>query len=317
MATIAKATDVLAPAPITSIQPGGGFCFELERAWGKIRRSYLRRFRSKYVERMRSARQGRCPNCPHNIIDSRDLKLYRNVCGYWFRPEDDRFRYRDHLRLARPGMAELMVFSTIGGLLFGLAILAGSLVHPGFFAALVPVMPLWIFLVSFFRDPERKIPTDPRALVSPADGTVTDVETVADPDFPEGTALRISIFLSIFNVHVNRTPRTGKILEVRYFPGKFLDARNPNCGVCNEQLWIDMEDGANQRLFRVKQVSGAIARRIVCWLKPGDNVQAGQRFGMIKFGSRTDILLPAGEVLEILAKKGDRVKGGSTVLARW
>jgi len=317
MATIAKATDALSRAPITSIQPGGGFCFELERAWGKIRRSYLRRFRPKYVERLRGARQGQCPNCSHDIIDTRDWKLYRNVCGYWFRPEDDRFRYRDHLRLARPGMAELMLSSTACGLLFGLSLLAGIFVQRGFFAALVVVVPLWIFLVSFFRDPERKIPRDPQAVVSPADGTVCEVETVTDADFPHGKAIRISIFLSVFNVHVNRTPRGGKILDVRYFPGSFLDARNPNCGVRNEQLWIDMEDGVHQRPIRVKQVSGAIARRIVCWLKPGDTVEAGQRFGMIKFGSRTDILLPAGEDLELLAKKGDRVKGGSTVLARW
>jgi phosphatidylserine decarboxylase len=317
MATITTPDEALTRAPITNIQPGGGFCFELERAWGKIRRSNLRRFRPRYVERMQGARQGQCPNCPHDIIDSRDLKLYRNVCGYWFRPEDDRFRYRDRLRLARPGMAELVLSSTACGLLVAASILAGISVHSGFFAALIVVVPLWIFLVSFFRDPERKIPDDPRAVVSPADGTVSEIETVVDADFPQGTALRISIFLSVFNVHVNRTPRGGKILDVRYFPGRFLDARNPRCGVCNEQLWIDMEDGVHERHIRVKQVAGAIARRIVCWLKPGDTVEAGQRLGMIKFGSRTDLLLPASEDVGILVKKGDRVKGGSTILARW
>jgi phosphatidylserine decarboxylase len=176
---------------------------------------------------------------------------------------------------------------------------------------------LWIFLVSFFRDPERSIPEDPRALVSPADGTITYIETVPDADFPTGKAFRISIFLSVFNVHVNRAPRAAKVLSVRYFPGEFLDARDGSCAVRNEQLWIDLEDAKHGKPLRVKQISGAVARRIVCWLKPGSVLKAGERFGMIKFGSRTDVLLPADEMPEVQVRVGDKVRGGSTVLARW
>jgi phosphatidylserine decarboxylase len=142
---------------------------------------------------------------------------------------------------------------------------------------------------------------------------VTHIEEVSEPDFP-GRALRISIFLSIFNVHVNRMPRTGRITQVRYFPGAFLDARRVESAVRNEQLWIDMIDAATNRPLRVKQISGAIARRIVCWLKEGDVVSKGERLGMIKFGSRTDVLLPAEMVKDVCIKVGDAVRGGSTVL---
>src|SRR5262249_20685753 len=138
---------------------------------------------------------------------------------------------------------------------------------------LVAILVLWGFVVSFFRDPERAIPDVADALVSPADGTVTHVGEVAEPDFPGGRAFRISIFLSVFNVHVNRTPRAGKVAAVQYFPGAFLDARHPECGVANEQLWLDLDDGLTGKRMRVKQISGKIARRIVCWLKPGDEVQ--------------------------------------------
>jgi phosphatidylserine decarboxylase len=154
-------------------------------------------------------------------------------------------------------------------------------------------------------------------LVSPADGTVTHVDEVEDADFPGGRAFRIGIFLSIFNVHVNRIPRTGRVVSLRYMPGAFLDARHPDCPLRNEQLWIDLEDASSARLLRVKQISGAIARRIVCWLKPGEEVKIGDRLGMIKFGSRTEILLAAGTPLEVQVKVGDKVKGASTVLLRF
>src|SRR5207249_3400459 len=113
----------------------------------------------------------------------------------------------------------------------------------------------------------------------------------------------------------NRSPRSARVVNVRYFPGSFLDARNPHSAVQNEQLWIDLEEAGGRRV-RVKQISGAIARRIVCWLKAGDQLQAGDRVGMIKLGSRTDVLVPPGPGIEILAKIGDKVRGGSTVLLR-
>lgn len=303
--------------PITSAQPGGGFCMNLELAWGRVRRWLLRRFRPGYVRRMAAARQGHCPGCQHDVIDPRDLKFYRNVCGYWFRPEDDPFRWRDRPGLARMGLAEVTCFSLVFLAASAALVFAAVLLHPILWALLAVVLLLWFEVVFFFRDPERAIPADSAVLVSPADGTVTHVDEVADPDFPGGRAFRISIFLSVFNVHVNRVPRTSRVVSVRYFPGAFLDARHPECGIRNEQLWLDLEDLTTGRPLRVKQISGKIARRIVCWLKRGDELKAGERFGMIKFGSRTEVYLPVGEALEVLVKPGDKVKGGNTILLRF
>ncbi len=318
MATVKPqlAPPLTATAP-TCIQPGGGFCLNLELAWGRLRRAWLRRFRPAYVRRMAERRQGHCPDCPHDIIDPRDLKFYRNVCGYWFRAEDDRFRWRGRLGLARAGLAEVICYSLGFLALTALVIVAGVLLHWAFWFVLPVVLFLWFEAVSFFRDPERTLPTDPRLLLSPADGRVTHLEEVNDPDFPGGRAFRISIFLSVFNVHVNRIPRAGRVVNVRYFPGCFLDARSAECAVRNEQLWLDLEEKVTRRPVRVKQISGAIARRIVCQVKVGEEVQAGDRFGMIKYGSRTDVLIPAGEDFEVLVRVGDAVRGGSVALLQF
>jgi phosphatidylserine decarboxylase len=285
----------------------------LELAWGRFRRACLRTFFPSQVARMAALRQGTCPNCPHEIVDPRDLKYVRNVCGYWFRPEDDPYAWRGGLGLARHGLAEILSASAVFAGLAALVIVLASLVHPGFLALLAVVLPPWAFVLAFFRDPRRSIPADPALLVSPADGVVTHIDEVEAADFPTGRALRVSIFLSVFNVHVNRAPRTARVLAVRYFPGAYLDARHSDCPVRNEQLWIDFEDQRGFRL-RVKQIAGAIARRIVCWLKPGEDVHGGDRFGMIKFGSRTEILVPREAVSEVLVRVGDRVKGGSNAL---
>jgi phosphatidylserine decarboxylase len=289
----------------------------LELAWGRLRRACLRTFRPSYVRRMLARRQGDCPGCPHDVIDPRDLKFYRNVCGYWFRPEDDRFAWRGRLGLARMGLAEVVLFSLLFAALTAASVVAGWLLHPLAWAPLPVVAVLWFEVLFFFRDPERAIPTDPDALLSPADGTVTHVGEVDEPDFPGGRAFRIGIFLSIFNVHVNRAPRAARVVALRYFPGAFLDARHPECAARNEQLWIDLEDAATGQPLRVKQISGKIARRIVCWLKAGDAVRPGERFGMIKFGSRTEVYLPVAAGLDCRVKVGDKVKGGATVLGRF
>jgi phosphatidylserine decarboxylase len=317
MATITSGTpSALKPAPITSIQPGGGLFMSLELAWGRWRRFLLRRLRPGYVRRMAEKRQGECPNCPHNIIDSRDLKFYRNVCGYSFREEDDRFRWRGRLRLARAGLAELIGFTFI---LFDVMLLLGglSVFH---WASLIPIplfFALWVFIVSFFRDPERAVPQDVNVVVSPADGTITDIGEVEEPDFPGGRAFRIGMFLSVFNVHVNRIPQSGRVTNLRYYPGEFLDARHGSAGVRNEQFWIDLEEEGSGRHIRIKQIAGAIARRIVCWLRPDEHVTRGERLGMIKFGSRTELYLPAGIDIEILVKVGDKVKGAASALVRY
>jgi phosphatidylserine decarboxylase len=189
-------------------------------------------------------------------------------------------------------------------------------VHPLFWFPAAVAVGLWAFVVSFFRDPERVPPADADAVVSPADGKVTHVEEVDDPDFPGGRAFRVSIFLSVFNVHVNRAPRPGRVAALHYYPGEFLDARHAECGVRNEQFWTDFTDARTGHRVRVKQTAGAIARRIVCWLRQGEEVRAGERYGMIKFGSRTDVLVPAGSAREVAVKVGDKVTGGRTVLFR-
>jgi phosphatidylserine decarboxylase len=289
----------------------------LELAWGRLRRAWLRRFRPGYVRHMADKRQGHCPNCPHDIIDARDLKFNRNVCGYWFRDEDDSFAWRGRLGLARAGLAEVVCFSLMFAALAVLVGLAGTFLQWPFWIALAPIFGVWFFVVSFFRDPHRIIPSDPGVLVSPADGTVTHMGEVDEPDFPGGRAFRISIFLSVFSVHINRIPRTGRVTRLRYFRGCFRDARRADSVTCNEQLWIDIEEAEVRRLVRVKQISGAIARRIVCWLKEGESVKTGDRLGMIKFGSRTDLLIPAGDSFDVNVKVGDPVRGGATVLLRF
>jgi phosphatidylserine decarboxylase len=289
----------------------------IELAWARFRKFWLRKFFPGYVQAMQAKRQGECLNCTHDIIDSRDLKYTRNVCGYFFLPEDDPYAYRNRLGFARHGFAEMFLITlAIGFLSAGIGFLFAALHLPPW-AGWIPVgflMLVELEIITFFRDPERVIPLDPAALVSPADGTITHIEEVEEPEF--GKALRISIFLSIFNVHVNRAPFAGEVTDVRYFPGAFLDARNPDSAVRNEQLWIDLIDPATKKPMRVKQISGAIARRIVCWLKIGDVLKKGERIGMIKLGSRTDILVPADSAAEVCVKIGDAVKGGSTVLLK-
>lgn len=307
----------LTSAPLTSVQPGGGFFMSLELGWGRLRRTYLRLCRPGYVHRMTEKRLGECPNCPHQVLDPRDLKYYRNVCGTWWHEEDDAFRWRDELGLARAGLAEVICFSALFLTVLVFLTWAVNMIHWSFWVLVPFVLVYWAFVVAFFRDPERIAPADPDALVSPADGTVTAVGEIADPDFPGGRAFRVSIFLSVFNVHVNRLPRTGRVVGLRYFPGRFLDARRPECGQVNEQFWVDLEEHNPPRRLRVKQVAGAIARRIVCRLKLGESVWIGDRYGMIKFGSRTDLLVPADEAIDVLVKVGDKVKGGSSVLLKF
>jgi phosphatidylserine decarboxylase len=166
------------------------------------------------------------------------------------------------------------------------------------------------FVFYFFRDPERVIPSDPSAIVSPADGrvvVVTDEENAARP------GKRISIFLAIWNVHVNRSPQAGTITKMDYRPGKFLAAMRARASLENEQNVISLSTPSGEMVF--KQIAGLIARRVVCWKNAGDFVQRGERIGLVRFGSRVDLWVPRDA--EILTAVGDNVKGGSTVLARW
>src|SRR5437879_5839966 len=179
------------PRKPDSVQPGGGWCMGLELAWGRFRRALLRRFRPNYVRRMREKRQGSCREHDADVIDARDLKYLRNVCGFGFRPEDDRFQWRSRIGLARYGLAEVVVFTFVfvllGSLLSALAVLG----HWAIGVLLVPLLLLWLEIIYFFRDPERVIPEEADALVSPADGTVTNVEGVDDRAFAGGHALSV------------------------------------------------------------------------------------------------------------------------------
>ncbi len=172
----------------------------------------------------------------------------------------------------------------------------------------VPVLLLGAFCLWFFRDPERQIPDLPGAIVSPGDGKVTGVSTITSA---EGPRARISIFLSVFDVHVNRSPIAGIIRDVRYQRGKFLNAMAADSAEENEQNIVTVEGEGRTVIF--KQIAGLIARRIVFDLKVGDKVNRGQRVGLIKFGSRVDVVFDRDATIQV--KPGDRVKGAATVLA--
>jgi phosphatidylserine decarboxylase len=180
----------------------------------------------------------------------------------------------------------------------------------GWKIAAVILLALCAGTAFFFRDPERIPPTDPRVVVSPADGRVMEVteETV------EGhVGRRISIFLSILDVHVNRSPMAGRVGKVEYRRGRFYNAMRSRASVDNEQNVIHLQTERGEIVF--KQIAGAIARRVVCWKRPGDEVKLGERIGLIRFGSRMDVWLP--QDAEIVARPGQHVAGGVSVLARW
>jgi phosphatidylserine decarboxylase len=195
------------------------------------------------------------------------------------------------------------------GLAFVLAALAiGWMTRPGW------SLPLWVmggFFLWFFRDPERIVPQSPGVIISPADGKVTDVAQVTVNGAPE---LRISIFLSVFDVHVNRSPIAGTVSNVTYQTGKFLNALSAASADCNEQNIVTVQGDSHTVVF--KQIAGLLARRIVFTKKVGDPVAVGERVGLIKFGSRVDVLLNRGEA-SVAVKVGDRVKGGSSILGHF
>ena len=169
-----------------------------------------------------------------------------------------------------------------------------------------------VFSLYFFRDPERDVPNDPSKIISPADGRIVAIEKVSD-EFVGARAIRISIFLNIFNVHVNRVPCSGSVVNSRYKPGKFFAAFDDRSSEENEQTIIDLQ---NKRFkIRMKQIAGLIARRIVNYLKPGEKVSLGQRFGLIRFGSRIDVIVP--ESVDIIVELKQKVTGGETVLGEY
>jgi phosphatidylserine decarboxylase len=172
------------------------------------------------------------------------------------------------------------------------------------------LLALGTFILYFFRDPERVIPSDASTIVSPADGRVLEI---IDEQFGGRPGKRITIFLAVWNVHVNRTPLAGKISRIEYRPGKFQMAMKKSASAENEQnvIYLDTEHG--QIVF--KQIAGMIARRVVLWKKAGEQVERGERIGIVRFGSRMDVWLPLEAVISV--KPGDHVAGGSSILGRW
>jgi len=178
---------------------------------------------------------------------------------------------------------------------------------------LLVLTPLWLLILFFFRDPERSIPAGEQLVLSPADGKIVDISTVHEPLFIQGPALRISIFMSITDVHVNRAPVTGTVQLVRHTPGKFLQAFRPEASDVNENILMGIQTGRGPVL--VKQIAGILARRCVNYAAVGDCLEKGQRFGLIRFSSRVDLLLSSNA--QPVVKLGEQVQAGSSVIAHW
>jgi len=169
-----------------------------------------------------------------------------------------------------------------------------------------------LFLLFFFRDPHRMAPEQPDLVLSPADGKIVTIQRIHEPSLLQEEAIQISIFLSIFNVHINRSPYPGHVVTTSYHQGKFFPAFREKASLLNEQNSLLIE-GPHLKIL-VKQIAGLIARRIVCWVKVGDYLQPGERFGLIKFGSRVDLFLPLHA--ELCVGVGEKVRGGETIIAR-
>jgi phosphatidylserine decarboxylase len=178
----------------------------------------------------------------------------------------------------------------------------------GYWIVALPFIVVAAFMAFFFRDPRRIVPTDPAVVVAPADGRVTKVRVASEAE----TESLVSIFLSPLDVHVNRAPIAGTIAQIKYTSGKFRMATNERARDENEQNTLTIAGG--RITLKCSQIAGILARRIVCWKREGERVECGERFGMIKFGSRTDVLLP--RTVEILVKEGMHVRGGVTVIGK-
>jgi phosphatidylserine decarboxylase len=197
----------------------------------------------------------------------------------------------------------------IFAIVIALGVIGGAL---GWLWLVILSVLLTLFCINFFRDPDRVIPPGDDVVIAAADGVVADIVEIDEDEVLKTRCRRVGIFLSVFDVHVNKAPIAGKITYRQHHPGLYLDARNPECSIKNEALTWAIE-GAKATLV-IRQITGAIARRIVPWSQVGDQVEKGFRFGMIRFGSRTEIYLPMTATIEV--KVGDRVVGAQSVIAR-
>ena len=212
------------------------------------------------------------------------------------------------LPLTRHGWREMLIGTIV---LWILAILLGWLFHP--LAWLV--IPVFIWLIAFFRDPNRPIPTEPNVMVSPADGVVSDITEIPSDPLLNGPAVRVGIFLSVFNVHVNRSPCDAKVLSITYKKGKFINAMHHNqASDENESNTIVLGDG-EKPIAVIKQIVGLIARRIVCTPTVGQTLTRGEHIGMIKFGSRTELTILKSLMPTVRVQIGQKVRGGADIIA--
>jgi phosphatidylserine decarboxylase len=212
------------------------------------------------------------------------------------------------MKVAREGVPFILIAAALTAGAFALALTRDSwALWP--LAVVLTLITLWV--VYFFRDPERTGERGDRLVVSPADGRIVMITDVDEPSFVHGKATRISIFMNVFNVHVNRYPVSGTVKYVHYNPGKFMNAAADKASLDNEQMSVGLEAGG--RLVLVRQIAGAIARRIVTYSKVGDTAMQAERFGLIRFGSRVDVFVPTNSRVRV--KLGDKPVAGTTVLA--
>lgn len=211
--------------------------------------------------------------------------------------------------IAKEGLREI----AIATLILGALTVAGVWL---FWPVAILFVVLWLWVISFFRNPRRERSFEPGEMCAPADGTVTEVSELDTHEEIGGPAVRIGIFLSLFNVHINRAPCSGRVRSISYHPGTFLDARHPESGKRNESntLVIDPDDPISGPIV-VRQVAGMLARRIICHATQNRHLPIGARFGLIKFGSRTELILPRRTDTEIRVEIGDKVRAGLTVVA--
>jgi phosphatidylserine decarboxylase len=210
--------------------------------------------------------------------------------------------------VAKEGIPFILIATVIAGGAFALALGRKSFLL-WLLAFLLTVIALWV--AYFFRDPERTGPRGEKVVIAPADGRIVLITEVDEPAFIHGRALRISIFMNVFNVHVNRYPVDGTVRYVQYNPGKFLNAAVEKSSLENEQMSVGLESGPFRIL--VRQIAGLVARRIVTYSKDGDVVKQGDRFGLIRFGSRVDVFVPTNSTVKV--KIGDTTMSGTSVLA--
>jgi phosphatidylserine decarboxylase len=211
---------------------------------------------------------------------------------------------------ARGGEGTIVLFTAF---LAGAVWIRQKLPRPVGDLLLLLIAPLWGLVLFFFRDPERAIPVGDDLILSPADGRIVAIERVHEPLFVQGPALRISTFMSLWDVHVNRSPVSGEVKLVRHVPGKFLQAFRPEASDVNEHILLGLQSG--ERRVLVKQIAGILARRCVNHAIIGAYLERGQRFGLIRFSSRADLFLPPE--VQLLVQVGDPVQGGNSVVARW